>query len=208
MSSHRQEPVLASEFDVGDIESAITRVVGLELYQMTFPSMRGALGMAPALRRMPMFLDRLRDTFDLVVIASPPASEAPMGILLSRFVDGNILVLEAGRTRAPVAAELRNSLSASGGAVVGAVLTFLDISARRQAEEEQRKLASLVENSDDFIAIASPDRKLLYLNAGGARMIGLDSPQQALGLDLSRLHPAMAWAKLESGLPNCCRLAT
>jgi Mrp family chromosome partitioning ATPase len=122
-SSHRQEPVLASELDVGDIESAITRVVGLELYQMTFPSMRGALGMAPALRRMPMFLDRLRDTFDLVVIASPPASEAPMGILLSRFVDGNILVLEAGRTRAPVAAELRNSLSASGGAVVGAVLT-------------------------------------------------------------------------------------
>ena len=72
---------------------------------------------------MPEFLDRLRDTFDLVVIASPPASDAPMGVLLSRFVDGNILVLEAGRTRAPVAAELRNSLSASGGAVVGTVLT-------------------------------------------------------------------------------------
>ena len=46
-----------------------------------------------------------------------------MGMLLSRFVDGNILVLEAGRTRAPVAAELRDALSASGGAVVGAVLT-------------------------------------------------------------------------------------
>ena len=58
-----------------------------------------------------------------MVIASPAASEAPMGVLLSRFVDGNILVLEAGRTRAPVAAELRDSLSASGGAVVGAVLT-------------------------------------------------------------------------------------
>ena len=46
-----------------------------------------------------------------------------MGVLLSRFVDGNILVLEAGRTRAPVAIELRKSLSASGGTVVGAVLT-------------------------------------------------------------------------------------
>ena len=98
-------------------------MVGLELYQMTFPSMRGALDLAPTLRRIPEFLTRLRQTFDLVVIASPAASEAPMGVLLSRFVDGNILVLEAGRTRAPVAVELRESLSASGGAVVGAVLT-------------------------------------------------------------------------------------
>ena len=95
----------------------------LDLYQMTFPSMRGALDLAPTLRWMPEFLDRLRQSFDLVVIASPAASEAPMGLLLSRFVDGNILVLEAGRTRAPVAAELKDSVSASGGAVVGAVLT-------------------------------------------------------------------------------------
>jgi hypothetical protein len=123
VATYRHEPIISGQFDVRDIESSMTRVVGLELYQMTFPSMRGALNLAPALRRMPEFLDRLRDTFDLVVIASPPASDAPMGVLLSRFVDGNILVLEAGRTRAPVAAELRNSLSASGGAVVGTVLT-------------------------------------------------------------------------------------
>ncbi len=119
----RQEPTLAGHTSFHDIESSITRVVGLELYQMTFPTMRGALDLAPTLRRIPEFLTRLRDSFDLVVIASPAASEAPMGMLLSRFVDGNILVLEAGRTRAPVAAELRDALSASGGAVVGAVLT-------------------------------------------------------------------------------------
>jgi Mrp family chromosome partitioning ATPase len=65
----------------------------------------------------------LRETFDLVVIASPPASEAPMGVLLSRYVDGNVLVLEAGRIRAPVAAALRDSLRSSGGSVVGVVLT-------------------------------------------------------------------------------------
>jgi protein-tyrosine kinase len=119
----RQEPSLAGHTSFHDIENSITRVVGLELYQMKFPTMRGALDLAPTLRQIPEFLTRLRDSFDLVVIASPAASEAPMGILLSRFVDGNILVLEAGRTRAPVAAELRDALSASGGAVVGAVLT-------------------------------------------------------------------------------------
>jgi hypothetical protein len=119
----RQEPSLTGHTSFHDIESSITRVVGLELYQMKFPTMRGALDLAPTLRQIPEFLSRLRDSFDLVVIASPAASEAPMGVLLSRFVDGNILVLEAGRTRAPVAAELRDTLSASGGVVVGAVLT-------------------------------------------------------------------------------------
>lgn len=119
----RHEPVLAGHANLRDVENSITRVVGLELYQMKFPTMRGALDLAPTLRQIPEFLSRLRGSFDLVVIASPAASEAPMGVLLSRFVDGNILVLEAGRTRAPVAAELRDSLSSSGGAVVGAVLT-------------------------------------------------------------------------------------
>jgi hypothetical protein len=119
----RREPLLAHEQDFDDVEHTITRVVGLELYRMTMPSMRGALDLAPTLKRLPGFLGKLRDAFDLVVIASPAACDAPMGILLSRFVDGNILVLESGRTRAPVALELRNSLSTSGGTVVGAVLT-------------------------------------------------------------------------------------
>ena len=121
--SSRREPVLAGHDDFNGMEHGITRVVGLELYQMVFPSLRGALDLAPTLRHMPDFLTRLRQNFDLVLIASPPASQAPMGLLLSRFVDGSVLVLEAGRTRAPVAVELRDSLSASGGAVIGAVLT-------------------------------------------------------------------------------------
>ena len=107
-----------------DIESSITRVVGLGLYQMRFPSMRGALELAPTLRHMPEFLTGLRERFDLVLIAPPAVSEAPMAMLLSRFVDGNILVLTAGAARArPVAAELRDSLSTAGGDVIGAVLT-------------------------------------------------------------------------------------
>ena len=119
----RKEPLLPGRVNIGDLEESITRVVGLELYQMRFPSMRGALDLAPTLRQIPEFLDRLRDSFDLVLVASPPASEAPMGVLLSRFVNGNVLVIEANRTRAPVAAELRDALSSSGGAVVGAILT-------------------------------------------------------------------------------------
>lgn len=119
----RQEPFLGVTGNRYDAERTITRVVGLDLYQMTFPSMGGALELAPTLRRMPEFLADVRGNFDLVLIASPPASEAPMGVLLSPFVDGNVVVLEAGRTRSPVAAELTDALRTAGGAVVGAVLT-------------------------------------------------------------------------------------
>ncbi len=127
----RREPLIGRDQDFDDMESTITRVVGLDLYRMTMPSMRGALDLAPTVKRLPDFLGKLREAFDLVVIAAPAASDAPMGVLLSRFVDGNILVLEAGRTRAPVALELRNSLSASGGMVVGAVLTRYQSAAPR-----------------------------------------------------------------------------
>jgi len=123
MRLRRQEPMLAGSGGLFEAENSITRVVGLELYQMRFPTMRGALDLAPTLRQIPEFLSRLRSSFDLVLIASPAASQAPMGVLLSRYVDGNILVLESGRTRAPVASDLRDAISSSGGAVVGAVLT-------------------------------------------------------------------------------------
>ena len=121
--SRREEPDFSPVFDPADLEASITRVVGLELYQMTFPTMRGALDLAPVLRRIPEFMDRLRETFDLVVIASPSAADAPMAVLLSRLVDGNVLVVEAGRIRAPVVAALRDSLRSSGGVVAGVVLT-------------------------------------------------------------------------------------
>jgi protein-tyrosine kinase len=122
LPTHR-DAFFATSFDPSDLEASISRVVGLELYQMNFPSMRGALDLAPMLRRIPEFMDRLRQTFDLVVIASPSAEEAPMGLLLAPYVDGNVLVLASGRTRGPVAAKLRDSLRASGGSVVGVVLT-------------------------------------------------------------------------------------
>jgi hypothetical protein len=119
----REELSLNAPVDLAEIESSITRVIGLGLYQMRLPSMRGALELAPTLRHVPELLTGLRDRFDLVLIAPLAVCEAPMAMLLSRFVDGNILLLTAGETRTPVAAELRDSLKTAGGEVIGAVLT-------------------------------------------------------------------------------------
>lgn len=45
--------------------------------------------------------------------------------------------------------------------------------AQRQADEEQIKLASLVENSTDFIGMASPDGRVMFVNPAGRRIVGL-----------------------------------
>ena len=108
-------------------------------------------------------------------------------------VDGEVLWRADGSS---FAAEFWSYPVVKDGQVVGGVMTFVDISARKQAEEEHGKLVSLVESSDDFIVIASPEGRVQYLNQGGAKMIGLDSPQEAIGRHISSLHTEAAWAQL------------
>ncbi len=45
----------------------------------------------------------------------------------------------------------------------------------KQAEAEQQKLVSLVENSSDFIGIATLEGQLLYINDAGQKLVGLSS---------------------------------
>jgi len=55
------------------------------------------------------------------------------------------------------------------------VAFILDLSERKQAEAEQQKLVSLVENSSDFIGIATLEGELLYINDAGQKLVGLSS---------------------------------
>ncbi|MBW4427443.1 MAG: PAS domain S-box protein [Nostoc desertorum CM1-VF14] len=66
------------------------------------------------------------------------------------------------------------------------VAFILDLSERKQAEAEQQKLVSLVENSSDFIGIATLEGKLLYINDAGQKLVGfasLDEVRQKAVLD-------------------------
>ncbi|MGH7519264.1 MAG: PAS domain S-box protein [Gemmatimonadales bacterium] len=49
----------------------------------------------------------------------------------------------------------------------------LDVTARVRAEEDVQRFVSLVENSGDFIAMASLDWRLVYLNKAGRELVGL-----------------------------------
>ncbi len=84
------------------------------------------------------------------------------------------------------------------GQALGQGTIMRDITARKRSERERHMLALLVESSSDFIAIASPDGRITYLNGGGSNLIGLDDPVAALGLHISAFHPAEAWERVQS----------
>ncbi|HTU33041.1 MAG TPA: ATP-binding protein [Candidatus Acidoferrum sp.] len=56
-----------------------------------------------------------------------------------------------------------------------------DATARKRAEEEQKKLASVVESSSDFIGIATPEGRVLFVNAAGRKIVGAKDDQDFSG---------------------------
>lgn len=65
----------------------------------------------------------LRSEFDLIIVASSPSSKSALGLVLSKMVDGVVLVVEAERTRAPVVQQLQANLHSVGSDPLGVVLT-------------------------------------------------------------------------------------
>ena len=59
---------------------------------------------------------------------------------------------------------------------------------RQQAEEEQRKLAFLVQNSNDFIALARLDGQTLFLNGAGREMVEIAEDADISELSLKDFH--------------------
>jgi PAS domain S-box-containing protein len=56
-----------------------------------------------------------------------------------------------------------------------------EIVERHEADDERTRLAALVENSSDFIGLASPEGLARFVNAGGRKMVGLDRNQTVDG---------------------------
>ncbi len=65
--------------------------------------------------------ERLKEQFDLVVIDSPPLSTSAAGLAFCRRAEGVVLVLEAERTRGPVAERAKEQIQKNGGNILGVV---------------------------------------------------------------------------------------
>jgi PAS domain S-box-containing protein len=51
--------------------------------------------------------------------------------------------------------------------------SFIDITDRKRAEQEASNLVSLVQNTSDFVGIASMEGKVTFVNDGGRKLVGL-----------------------------------
>jgi len=69
-----------------------------------------------------VFWKKLKQRFDLILVDSPPVTTSTDGLAISCKVDGTVLVVEAEKTRWPVAENVRDRIKRSGRNILGIVL--------------------------------------------------------------------------------------
>ena len=67
-----------------------------------------------------------------------------------------------------------------------------EIALRKKAQELQQQFVNLVENSNDFIGMASLDGTITYINRAGRDLVGLKSPEEALKTSVLDYHSEQA----------------
>lgn len=68
-----------------------------------------------------------------------------------------------------------------------------DITDRYLAEQERQKFVSLVDKNPDFIAMATPDARILYVNQSGQKLVGLDSQEESKQKAIYDFHTQEDW---------------
>lgn len=80
----------------------------------------------------------------------------------------------------------------SRGVMAGGTRTLIsmvrDISVRKQAEDELRKLAAVVQHSKELINLATLDGQMVFLNEAGREMLGID-PQDVAKANILEVIP-------------------
>ncbi|HEY1861471.1 MAG TPA: PAS domain S-box protein [Gemmataceae bacterium] len=76
-----------------------------------------------------------------------------------------------------------------------AIATLEQDKQRLRAEQEREMLVSLIENSSDFICLASLNRKIIFLNAAGRRLVGVQQGADVRALALPDFVTENAWAE-------------
>lgn len=64
-----------------------------------------------------------------------------------------------------------------------------DITERKKGEEEQQRLAAIVENSSDFIGLASLDGTTEYINEAGRKMVGISPDEDVSKYPVNAFFP-------------------
>lgn len=72
--------------------------------------------------RIDQVFRELREHFDLILLDAPPVTDSSHALTICSKVDGIVMVIEAEKTRWPVAERVKERLVQAGGNVLGAIL--------------------------------------------------------------------------------------
>src|SRR5262249_33399040 len=77
--------------------------------------------------KMRRLLQLLSDRFDHILVDSPPVTNVTDPVILSRLVDGVIMIIQGGKSKREVVGHARHELAAVGAKVFGVVLNNVNV---------------------------------------------------------------------------------
>ncbi len=88
-------------------------------------------------------------------------------------------------------AELNSSVVKDAeGNLSGFLTTTRDVTERKQAEAERSRLVNILEATNDFVAIATLQGSMVYINKAGRSMLGYGEDEDMSNLRIPDTHPA------------------
>jgi anti-anti-sigma factor len=73
------------------------------------------------------------------------------------------------------------------------LVVYEDVTARRRAIAAERRFGAVIEATSDWVSIADGNERLVFINAAGRRMVGLEPDEDIVGLPVGQFSPA--WAR-------------
>ncbi|HEX9760953.1 MAG TPA: PAS domain S-box protein, partial [Candidatus Acidoferrales bacterium] len=81
-----------------------------------------------------------------------------------------------------------------------------DITEQRMAEDQQRRLAAILEATPDLVGMAEIDGTVNYVNHAGRRMLGWGQHEDLRHVHITEFHPQWAaWLVEKEGIPTAAR---
>ncbi|MCP4405197.1 MAG: polysaccharide biosynthesis tyrosine autokinase [bacterium] len=74
-----------------------------------------------------MAVESLKKKYDLILLDSPPVNVVTDSVILSRIVDGTVMVIRAGKTKRELVKRGKEQLQQAGAEVLGGVLNYVDV---------------------------------------------------------------------------------
>jgi PAS domain S-box-containing protein len=78
------------------------------------------------------------------------------------------------------------------GKITHFVATGRDITRRKEIEERLLRFTAIIEATSDFVAMADPHGRILYINSGGRRMLGLRQDDDLSTVSIAATHAKWA----------------